>query len=247
MAEYPAFLFYSSDFLSGVSDLTMEERGQYITLLCLQHQKGALSEKTIRLSVGSVSVDVMAKFEKNAEGSFFNKRLVSEIEKRVAFTESRRKNGNMGGRPKQEEKPIGKPKNNLKVNHMANHMENEDRNENDNRIKDESEKFSNPFSPNFIKSWDQWKEYKKKEFAFQYKSVISEQSAINELVKLSGGNEITAKEIIMQSITNGWKGFFALKTDNKNGQQQTNLRDEVRAAYAERFGGGQQTGNKPTS
>jgi len=51
MAKDPAFLFYSSDFLSGITDLTMEERGQYITLLCLQHQKGSLSEKTIRLSV----------------------------------------------------------------------------------------------------------------------------------------------------------------------------------------------------
>ena len=125
MAKYPAFLFYSSDFLSGVSDLTMEERGQYITLLCLQHQKGALSEKTIRLSVGSVSVDVIAKFQKNEQGNYFNKRLVEEIEKRVAFTESRRKNGNLGGRPSKNKKPIGKPTDNLQGNHMENEDENE--------------------------------------------------------------------------------------------------------------------------
>ena len=35
----PAFLFYSSDFLSGTMLMTDEEIGQYIKLLCLQHQK----------------------------------------------------------------------------------------------------------------------------------------------------------------------------------------------------------------
>lgn len=95
----PAFLFYSSDFLSGVADLTMEERGQFITLLCLQHQKGSLSEKTIRLSVGSCSVDVLKKFLQDEEGNFYNERLNIEAEKRNKFTESRRNNGLNGGRP----------------------------------------------------------------------------------------------------------------------------------------------------
>jgi hypothetical protein len=75
MAKDPAFLFYSNDFLTGVSDLTMEERGQYITLLCLQHQKGALPEKTTRLAVGSVSVDVLKKFKVDEHGCIFNERL----------------------------------------------------------------------------------------------------------------------------------------------------------------------------
>jgi len=105
----PAFLFYSSDFLSGVTDLTMEERGQYITLLCLQHQKGHLPEKTIRLSVGSVSVDVLKKFSIDKDGSFFNERLDIEIQKRIEFTESRRLNGLKGGRPKASGYPSGKP------------------------------------------------------------------------------------------------------------------------------------------
>ena len=45
----PAVLFYTADFLIGVSDLTDEECGKYIKLLCLQHQKGHLSEKQICL------------------------------------------------------------------------------------------------------------------------------------------------------------------------------------------------------
>ena len=105
----PAILFYTGDFLNGVVDLTMEERGQYITLLCLQHQKGHLSEKTIRLTVGSVSVDVMSKFAIDENGLYFNERMDRTIAERMQFIESRRVNGMKGGRPKQEDKPNGYP------------------------------------------------------------------------------------------------------------------------------------------
>lgn len=131
MGKDPAFLFYSSDFLNGVADLTMEERGQYITLLCLQHQKGSLTQKTIRLSVGSVSVDVMSKFTKDQDGNFYQPRLREEIEKRANFTESRRNNGFKGGRPKANGKPNGYAKDNL----MEDENINEDVNKNINKIK----------------------------------------------------------------------------------------------------------------
>ncbi len=133
MAKDPAFLFYSSDFLNGVADLTMEERGQFITLLCLQHQKGTLTDKTIRLSLGSVSVDVLSKFIKDKDGNFFNERLQEEIEKRIQFTESRRNNGSKGGRPKNNTKPLGLAKHNLMED--VNENENEDININVNKEK----------------------------------------------------------------------------------------------------------------
>jgi hypothetical protein len=102
----------------------MEERGQFITLLCLQHQKGTLTDKTIRLSLGSVSVDVLSKFSKDKDGNFFNDRLSEEIEKRIQFTESRRNNGSKGGRPKNNTKPLGLAKHNLMED--VNENENED-------------------------------------------------------------------------------------------------------------------------
>jgi len=86
----PAFLFYSSDFLAGVQDLTMEERGQYITLLCLQHQKGHLTEKMIRLCCGNATADVLAKFRQDDNGLFFNQRLEIEVDKRKAHAEKQR-------------------------------------------------------------------------------------------------------------------------------------------------------------
>ena len=148
MTKDPAFLFYSSDFLTGCIDLTMEERGQYITLICLQHQKGHLSEKTIRLSVGNVSEDVLKKFEKDENGLLFNKRIEEEIEKRRTFAESRRKNGVLGGRPKKplekpSEKPLGLPSENL--------SENENENENDYAFEGKVIKLNQ-------KDYNEWKE-----------------------------------------------------------------------------------------
>lgn len=91
MSKDPAFLFYTNDFLSGIQDLTFDERGQFITLLCLQHQKGHLSDKLIKLSIGNAAADVMAKFRQDSAGLWYNVRLESEIEKRQAHGEKQRK------------------------------------------------------------------------------------------------------------------------------------------------------------
>lgn len=90
MAKDPAFLFYTNDFLTGIADLTMEERGQYITLLCLQHQKGHLTNKMIRLCVGNATADVMQKFIKDADGNYYNERLDVEIAKRAEHSVKQR-------------------------------------------------------------------------------------------------------------------------------------------------------------
>ena len=126
----PAVLFYTSDFLTGVMDMTMEERGQYITLLCYQHQKGHIKEETIRLLVGNVSINVLSHFKQDEEGKYYNNRMDIEKEKRHLFTESRRNNGKKGGRPKKNEE---NHKDNLVVNHMDNHMGNYNDNENINK------------------------------------------------------------------------------------------------------------------
>lgn len=82
-----------------------------------------------------------------------------------------------------------------------------------------------PFeSEKFIETWKIWKDYKKEQFGFSYKSEITEQATLNNLVKLSEGKEAEAIQIILQSIANSWKGFFELKNDNhgkSNGKAAT--------------------------
>ena len=88
----PAFLFYSSDFLSGTFLMSDEEIGQYIKLLCLQHQKGHLKEKDMMNICKSYNENIFEKFEKDEEGNYYNKRLEEEVFRRKNYSESRRRN-----------------------------------------------------------------------------------------------------------------------------------------------------------
>lgn len=129
MAKDPAFLFYSQDWIVGCQTLTMEERGQYITLIANMHQQGRMDEETIRLLVGSLSVRLKKKFRIDSKGFYYNERLEEESLKRSKFTESRRNNGLLGGRPSSSEKtdrlPVAKPNAKATQNHMGNENENE--------------------------------------------------------------------------------------------------------------------------
>ena len=117
MSKDPAFLFYSSDFLTGTLLMSMEQKGKFITLLCIQHQKGHLSEKDMLHICGSYDEDVFTKFQKDEQGKFYNIRLEEEVDKRKAYSESRRNN-----RKKKEDV------NNISSSYVQ-HMENENENE----------------------------------------------------------------------------------------------------------------------
>ena len=49
MAKDPAVLFYTQDFLVATITMTNEQKGKYITLLCLQHQKQKLTLKDLKI------------------------------------------------------------------------------------------------------------------------------------------------------------------------------------------------------
>lgn len=66
----------------------------------------------------------------------------------------------------------------------------------------------------FKKYWSLWLDFKKEQFNFTYKSNISIQAALNELVRLSNGKEDIAVKIIEQSIAKGWQGFFQIKNES---------------------------------
>ncbi|MDR2906552.1 MAG: YdaU family protein [Bacteroidales bacterium] len=109
----PSFSFYSADFLIGVSDLTNEEIGIYIKLLCFQHQKGHLTQKQLGLLLGfsfdSLSDELKSKFKIDENGMIFNARLEREIEIKSHFVDKQRENGKKGGRPKKGNNPNTNP------------------------------------------------------------------------------------------------------------------------------------------
>ena len=70
-------------------------------------------------------------------------------------------------------------------------------------------------SERFKEAWGHWLAYKREEFGFRYKSVRTEQAALSKLQELSGGDEEMALKVMLQSMGNGWKGFFKLKDGEK--------------------------------
>jgi uncharacterized protein YdaU (DUF1376 family) len=115
MSKDPAVLFYTSDFLSGTFTMSNEQVGMYIRLLCLQHQKGKLTEKDMLSICRAYDVEIWSKF-KNEDGAFYNERMYNETIRRQKFSESRRNNAKS-------------PKNESTSKAYAKHMETETENE----------------------------------------------------------------------------------------------------------------------
>ena len=208
MAKDPAFLFYPNDYIGGTMGMTFEEKGAYIELLMLQFNRGHMDSHMIAHCIGQLWLRIKSKFIQDENGLWYNERLDIEKTKRKAFSESRRNNI--------------KGKNQHTKAHMTSHMENED--ENVNESINDNEKLVMPFnSEKFIKYWTIWKDYKRKEYNFKFKSISSEQAALNKLVKLSNGYEETSIKIIEESLANNWKGFFQLKNET-NGTTNNNSR-----------------------
>jgi len=233
MAKDPAFLFYSQDFYTGVATLNWEERGKFISILCLMHQQGRMSEETIRFLVGSVSDNLKSKFSIDSKGLWFNKRLEDEADKRSNFTESRRKNGNLGGRPKAK----GKPKSNLKDNHTVNRMEDEDVNviEDVNNNKKEYD-FSKPdisgdelvFPINtqpVRELWVMWKKYRWGEHQQRY-GMMGEQADLKRLERMDFAQ---MEQTILTAISNKWKNLYP----EKNGKRIGNSKEGNTSSTAE--------------
>lgn len=119
MSKDPAVLFYTSDFISGTYTMSNEHVGMYIRLLCLQHQKGKLTEQDMLYICSTYVEDVYSKFIKGVDGMYYNQRMFDETFKRKQYSDSRRKNI-----LKRYKKPT-----------YVLHMENENENENKDVIK----------------------------------------------------------------------------------------------------------------
>jgi len=92
MAKDPAVLLYTQDFLVGTMTMNYEQKGKYIHLLCLQHQKIKLTLKDLKTVLTEEDVDVFEKFPLNSDGFYYNVRMYEEAIKRKNYSESRRTN-----------------------------------------------------------------------------------------------------------------------------------------------------------
>ena len=227
----PAFLFYSSDFLNGVSDLSMEERGQYITLLCLQHQKGHLSKRALSLTVGAVSEFVISKFNQDESGRYYNVRLEEEIDKRKKHREKQRANINKRWGSDTNDIPDALPEeyqeeyqNDTNKSTKTIPLENENVNVNETEIVNEDKKKNGKTTPRarapkteLEKALDDFAEMRmkiKKPLTDRARMMI-----LNRLQELAPGDDAKQVLVLEQSILHCWQGVFPLKEENAHPQR----------------------------
>lgn len=123
MAKDPAVLFYTSDFLTGTAFFTMEQRGQYITLLCEQHQNGHIPKNHMISVCLSYDSPVIKKFSLDEHGLYYNERMEREKVRRANYCASR--SNNKSGRKRKKSYDFHTN------NHMSLHMETETETETD--------------------------------------------------------------------------------------------------------------------
>jgi hypothetical protein len=70
-----------------------------------------------------------------------------------------------------------------------------------------------PFELN-LEAWELWKAFRKEQFRTTYKP-LGEAAAISKLLRISDNNKENQAKILQQSIENGWKGIFELKTEKQ--------------------------------
>ncbi len=98
----PAFQFYADDFLAGTADMSAEEVGAYIRLLCHQWSKGAIpadEERAGRIAglMGSPCLRyVLAKFSPCDDGQLRNARLEKVRQEQAEFRANQARSGKKG-------------------------------------------------------------------------------------------------------------------------------------------------------
>ena len=187
MAKDPAVLFYTSDFLSGTAFFTKQQRGEYITLLCEQHQLWSIPESHMVEICGTQESPVFKKFIRDDDGTYYNQRMRDESVKRSKFCDARRKS---------IEKRYVR---NTHVEHTKVRMENE--NENRNEIKKEIE----IKDPEWISNFDVYV----KMIEPEWDAMMNDWEFIEVL------KEQNPKTFIRRSLQKAWETFWAEDTERK--------------------------------
>lgn len=142
-SRLPYFPFYADDFLVGTMAMDAEERGIYITLLCLQFANGnrivlplAKLSQLCDSSDGKVMAVLQMKFEKTPDG-WINLRLKDEYEKASEKKEKRVNAGKKGADARWDHgkaNAVANGKRTGKANGKRNAVANGNQNQNQNQV-----------------------------------------------------------------------------------------------------------------
>lgn len=226
----------------GTMAMTDAEVGQYIRLLCFQHQHGPLDAVAMqRLCGGTAASVVLEKFEQDENGRYFNARLEAERQKRLQYSDKQRKNaearwkvGNATAMPPHNS---GTSQNDAKtMPSISNKYDIEEKKENNRKRGGAGGGKPKIDQGAILQAQAGWPDG---ELIEVFGGFLAERAAMRKpatphsqmllmrsLVRLSGGDWSLAKQIVEQSIERRYQGFFPLSNQNtaqkrnKGGQAQ---------------------------
>jgi hypothetical protein len=105
-----SYQLYTSDFLVRTLDMTDEQVGKFIRLLCYHHQNGHLTEATMLSYCKGRDEIVFSRFLKDDEGLYYNEEMEKEKARRADVSKSKSDNAKAGWEKKKDN-----DKNNYKV------------------------------------------------------------------------------------------------------------------------------------
>ena len=202
----PAVLFYTGDFLTGTVLFTDEQVGQYIKLLCVQHQlyPNFIPESYVLTICKTLDNPVVKKFLKTTLG-YYNDRMRIEIERRNNFCNSRSLN-RLNKKQTKAETPETPKKYNID-------------------ILDFYHKRGIDFEfidVDYLPAFSEFLEYKKREFNDTYKSLKTVVIAFEKFKEYSGSAE-NSSEYLKSIIANRWRGLFPIKSKKKDFRNESDF------------------------
>jgi len=246
--DRPAFLMYSSRFLSGILTLTMAERGAFITLLCYQWLDGSIPKDFDRLALicpgltPEIWEGIKHKFIVKKGPLLINKRLeiIRKESKNYSKQQTNRVLKRWESKDKTPKKDVTKsipdvyqidtesiPSSTLTLTSTL--VSKSSLKSSSSNSKEKSAKASviYPFdTEEFKTAWEYWSKYRSTDLGKRKYKPTGEEAALSKLSRLADGNHELAIDIIKQSIENGWAGFFPLKNNH-----QKNKRNEMDRNY----------------
>lgn len=231
----PAFLFYPNDYIGGTMGMTFEEKGAYIELLMLQFNRGHMTEHMIAHTVGHLWESVRDKFEQDADGRWWNRRLEEEQIKRANYTASRKNNRGGGAKNKSEKNKDIKHTHEHKRQHMSQHMEDEDVNEN----KDINEEKT---VLNFAQFWDLYdKKVDRKRAERRWKNVREKDKPLIishiKAYKASQPDKSLRKDPATYLYNESWHNEIITRNQNNGKKLAATIFDEAREQAFKAAGG----------
>ena len=212
MAKDPAFLFYPGDYLRDTQTLSEKTQVAYDRIMCEHMRNICITQQQLKFFTKRLNSDEIEELMftlKKVNGGFQIEWVAESIDKRRAYSESRRENRN------------GKSKKDMLIydKHMENEIENEDINKNT-IFNFKNSLLELGIEKQIVLDWLKVRSKKK---------ASNTETSFNKIKSQIEKSGLAANDCIKIAVEKDWKGFeFSWLTDGykNNGLKENNIENE---------------------